>query len=172
MALSEGLELLADTTADQRARWQKARAEGSLTSANFGTAAHVDTVGAVALDDDGNLAAGSSTGGVFGKLPGRVGDACLFGAGVYASQAAAAVGTGVGELFIETLASYQAGRLIEDGAHPQEACEQVIERLGRTRRTSAGLLALDVNGRAGAAYRGGSWSVFGPDGRLEGTRLT
>lgn len=167
MELASGMDILEDSTPAQRARWEKARAEGVLESHHFGEPEYVDTVGAVALDADGRLAAGSSTGGVFGKMTGRVGDAPIFGAGIYASEAVAVVGTGVGELFLLTLASLRAGRLVEDGASPQDACEQTIEFLGTRHKASAGLLALDREKHWGAAYRGAFWQVAGPQGPLE-----
>ena len=171
MALADGLPLLEDTTTAQRERWERAREAGTLEPSRFGAPEHVDTVGAVALDEVGRLAAASSTGGVFGKLPGRVGDAPVFGAGLYASRNVAVVGTGVGELFLETLASLRVGMLVEEGVHPQEACERVIEWVGLRRPVSAGLLALDAAGRVGAAFRGGSLAVEGADGPVEAPRL-
>ena len=171
MALGPDLEVLERTTDEQHDRWEKARAGGELGIENFAAADKVDTVGAVCLGDDGALSCGSSTGGVFGKLPGRIGDSPIFGAGIYASPAATAVGTGVGELFLETLAAAHAGRLIEDGAHPQDACERVIASLATRSKAAAGLLALDATGRHGAAYRGGSWAVAGPDGAIEARRV-
>lgn len=166
-----GLEPLEDTTAAQRARWKETRrrkAEGS----SFGAPEHVDTVGAVALDEDGHLAAGSSTGGVAGQWPGRVGDSPLFGAGFFASGSAAVVGTGVGELFVETLACLRAGLLIDQGDSPQEACEKVIALMSSSRpEAAAGLLALDSKGRAGAAYRGEAWPVAGNEGAPTVVRL-
>lgn len=166
MALATDMERLDDTTEEQRSRWRAASSNGSLHLDGYGADEHVDTVGAVALDGGGRLAAASSTGGVFGKLPGRVGDSAVFGAGTYASRGAAVVGTGVGELFLVTLACARAGRLIEDGAHPQLACERIIKWLGERAEVPAGLLALDEGGRVGAAYRGGSWAVEGPAGPL------
>jgi len=166
------LEPMARSSDEQHDRWEKANADGSLAPENYGAPEHVDTVGAIALDERGRLAAGSSTGGVFGKMPGRVGDAPIFGAGIYASAEAAVVGTGVGELFLETLACARAGRLIEDGASPQEACEATIGYLGGKDDTTAGILALDHEGRHGAAFRGGSWAVEGPDGPVAAKRLT
>lgn len=171
MALAGDMELLDGTTERQRRRFARAEREGRLDPASYGEPELVDTVGAVALDSSGRLAAGSSTGGVFGKLVGRVGDSPIFGAGHYASKGAAVIGTGVGELFLEALASARAGYLIEEGSHPQEACERVVEWLGSRSRVSAGLLALDASGRAGAAYRGGSWAVEGPGGPLTPVRL-
>jgi beta-aspartyl-peptidase (threonine type) len=171
MALASDLPLLEETTEAQRERWARAREAGTLEPSQFGAPEHVDTVGAVALDSDGRLAAASSTGGVFGKLRGRVGDAPIFGAGLYASRDVAVVGTGVGELFLETLASLRVGLLVEEGVHPQEACDQVVEWVGRRRPVSAGLLALDAAGRVGVAFRGGSLAIEGAEGPLEAARL-
>ena len=155
----------------QRAAWAEGRADGSLRPQRFGTPEHVDTVGAVALDDGGRFAAGSSTGGVRGKLPGRVGDSPIFGAGFYASDLAAVVATGVGERFLETLSCERTARAIEDGVPPQTACEQIIESMGRRSDSSAGLLAIGRDGAVGAAYRGASWSVTGPDGPIAATKV-
>lgn len=167
---------LADTTPEQRRRWQVARDDGALGPRYYGDPAHVDTVGAVALDAEGRLAAGSSTGGVFGKLPGRVGDAPIFGAGMYADDAVAVVGTGVGELFLAGLAAMRVARRVSEGASPQEACELVIVELSDIiisglDRPSAGLLALDGRGRMGAAFRGATWPVEGPDGPVTAVRV-
>ena len=170
-ALGAGMEVLADTSPEERSRWADTKAAGELDTSKFGSAEYVDTVGAVALGDAGALAAGSSTGGVFAKLPGRVGDAPIFGAGVYASAAAAVVGTGVGEIFLESLAALRAAQMIEDGVHPQEACERVIRLVGERSGAAAGLLALDAAGRPGAAFRGGSWAVGGPDGAVVAVQL-
>ncbi|CAN5494337.1 hypothetical protein BH20ACT23_BH20ACT23_26560 [soil metagenome] len=171
MALGESMELLDGTTERQMERYKAALDSGKLGLQHYGADEHVDTVGAVARDSSRRLAAASSTGGVFGKLPGRVGDSAIFGAGTYASPGAAVVGTGVGELFLETLASARAARLIEEGTHPQIACERVIAYLGTRSDAPAGLLALAANGEVGAAYRGGSWAVEGPSGRLGPVRL-
>ena len=160
-----------DTAPDEVARWEEARAEGRLDMARFGDPVEVDTVGAVALGEDGHLAAASSTGGVFGKMPGRMGDSAIFGAGHYASKGAAVVGTGVGEMFLEALACARAGLLIEAGMHPQEACASVVRLLGERAALPAGLLALDRAGRYGAAFRGGSWDVEGPEGAVSAERL-
>lgn len=171
MALAGDLELLDTTTQEQLDRYKRALDSGGFDSDEYGADDHVDTVGAVAVDSSGRLAAASSTGGVFGQLPGRVGDSPIFGAGIYASRDAAAIGTGVGELFLETLASARVGRMIEDGAHPQLACERMIGYLGERSQVPAGLLALSSSGRVGAAFRGGSWAVEGPNGPLSPVRL-
>lgn len=166
-----GLEEMNESTPEQHERWERERDAGRLELDSYGSPEHVDTVGAVVLDDADRLSAASSTGGVFGKLRGRVGDSPILGAGTYASPGAAVVGTGVGELFLETLACARAGRLIEEGLDPQDACERTVTFLGKRRPAAAGLLALDASGRVGAAFRGGSWSVWGPEGAIQAVCL-
>lgn len=170
-ALGEDMDSV-EVAPDELRRWEEARAEGRLDVRRFGDPGEVDTVGAVALGEGADLAAASSTGGVFGKMPGRMGDSAVFGAGHYASKAAAVVGTGVGEMFLEALACARAGMLIEAGAHPQEACASVVRLLAERAPLPAGLLALDRAGRHGAAFTGGSWDVEGPEGPVEAERLS
>jgi L-asparaginase / beta-aspartyl-peptidase len=168
-----GLPPLEETTPQQRERYERARRDGRLDLDYYGAPDYVDTVGAVALDGRGRLAAASSTGGVFGKMPGRVGDAPVFGAGYYASSTIAVVGTGVGEEFLRSLACYRVAQRVQLGDSPQVACEHVIAELARRgASTTAGLLAVDVEGRSGAAYRGASWAVEGPSGPVEAARVT
>lgn len=86
-----------------------------------------ETVGAVARDSEGHLAAATSTGGMQGKLPGRVGDSPLIGAGTYASDRSCAVsGTGVGEYFIRLTLARQVCNLVEQGQTPQQAANHMI----------------------------------------------
>ncbi|MDQ3940484.1 MAG: isoaspartyl peptidase/L-asparaginase [Actinomycetota bacterium] len=155
----------------QKERWLAARGTGALDPERFGSPEHVDTVGAVGLDARGRLAAGSSTGGVFGKMPGRVGDSPICGAGTYASEMVAVVGTGIGEHFIEMLAAARVARLVEHGDHPQRACEEVVAYVQSRQAAEAGLLALDRRGRVGAAYCGSAWSVAGPEGPIRAARF-
>jgi beta-aspartyl-peptidase (threonine type) len=172
-AAALGLPILQDTTPEQRSRYERAQKDGSLDLERYGTPQHVDTVGAVAMGLDGRLASASSTGGVFGKLPGRVGDAPVFGAGFYASSNIAVVGTGVGEEFISTLACYRVAERLFLGDSPQSACEWVVNEIGkRAPDSTAGLLAIDAQGNVGAAYKGASWSVQGPDGPIEATAVS
>jgi beta-aspartyl-peptidase (threonine type) len=106
------------------------------------------TVGAVARDRRGNLAAATSTGGMTGKLPGRVGDTPIIGAGTYADNATCAVSaTGHGEFFIRYAVAHEiAARIAHGGRSLAEAAESVIAELGRA-GGSGGLVAVD---RAGA----------------------
>jgi beta-aspartyl-peptidase (threonine type) len=171
MELGRDMEILETTTPEQQERYQAAEREGRLGQEDYAAPEHVDTVGAVALDPTGSLAAGSSTGGVFGKLPGRVGDSAIPGAGTFASKHAAVVGTGVGEAFLETLACFRVARLIEDDLGPQEACERIVSLIARERGVSAGLLALSRDGEVGAAFHGGAWAVAGPNGALDAVKV-
>jgi len=101
-----------------------ARLEGGLPFSHaFGT------VGAVARDSAGHLAAATSTGGMQGKLPGRIGDSPILGAGTYADDRGCAVsGTGVGEYFIRLSLAHTVGELCREGKTPQEAADQLIHR--------------------------------------------
>lgn len=85
------------------------------------------TVGAVARDSDGHLAAATSTGGMQGKLPGRVGDSPILGAGTYADDRGCAIsGTGVGEYFIRLSLTHSISALCRAGRTPQQAADQLI----------------------------------------------
>ncbi|MBU6493412.1 MAG: isoaspartyl peptidase/L-asparaginase [Burkholderiales bacterium] len=106
------------------------------------------TVGAVALDVNGNLAAATSTGGMTNKQPGRVGDAPLIGAGCYADNRTCAVSTtGTGEMFIRMVAAYDiAARMEYTGASLEQAASHVIyDKLPRI-DGRGGLIALDAQG--------------------------
>ena len=110
------------------------------------------TVGAVAIDRHGNLAAATSTGGSFAKHPGRVGDSPILGCGCYAdNRIGAASATGEGEAILRVGLSRMALDFVANGNDPQHAVEKALE--GMVERTSgkAGLILLDRNGRIGIA---------------------
>ncbi len=113
------------------------------------------TVGAVALDAWGELAAATSTGGVSLKLPGRVGDTPIPGAGNYATSHAAASATGTGELMMRTLATKSACDLVAAGRTAQRAASAAIGALPAQAGESGGMIALDARGRVGIAMRSG-----------------
>ncbi len=110
-------------------------------------AAEEGTVGAVARDRDGNLAAATSTGGMTGKTPGRVGDSPIIGAGTYADNATCAVSaTGHGEFFIRYGAAFEiAARLRHAGKSLHQAAEAVIEALAKF-GGRGGVVAIDCTG--------------------------
>lgn len=112
------------------------------------------TVGAVALDVEGNLAAATSTGGMTNKLPGRVGDTPLVGAGCYANNANVAVScTGTGEVFMRTLAAYDIAALMEYGGMSlQEACAGVVMDKIPALDGSGGVIAIDREGNVALPF--------------------
>lgn len=117
-----------------------------------------DTVGIVALDANGSIAAATSTSGLFMKRAGRVGDSPVPGAGFYAdSSAGAAASTGLGEDVMKGCVAYEIVRLMGEGMHPQDACERAISsfdnKLKRLRGHAGDIsfVAVDTQGRWGAA---------------------
>jgi beta-aspartyl-peptidase (threonine type) len=105
------------------------------------------TVGAVALDRDGNIAAATSTGGTTNKRPGRVGDSPVIGAGTYANNATCAVScTGDGEYFIRAAVAHTMSSLMElRGMNLQEAADAALKKAADL-GGSGGLIAIDKNG--------------------------
>jgi beta-aspartyl-peptidase (threonine type) len=106
------------------------------------------TVGAVAIDMHGNLAAATSTGGITNKRVGRVGDSPLIGAGCYANNRTVAVSaTGTGEAFMRTVAAYDiSARMEYAGQSLKEAAEQVVMDLLPRYKGRGGLIAIDAQG--------------------------
>lgn len=105
------------------------------------------TVGAVARDKNGNLAAGTSTGGMMNKKYGRIGDSPVIGAGNYANDQVAISCTGWGEFYIRTVAAYNvAAQMKHLNLTVQEAAQHVIDEIGEL-GGSGGIIALDKNGR-------------------------
>lgn len=113
-----------------------------------------DTVGAIALDAAGSLAVAVSTGGTAGKLPGRVGDSPIAGAGAYAdNRLGAAAATGHGEALLKVAFSKTACDLIGAGMHPQQAAETALQRLqDRLGSVQAGIVLLSPQGEVGSAF--------------------
>lgn len=105
------------------------------------------TVGAVALDQAGNLAAATSTGGTTDKRPGRIGDSPVIGAGTYANNLTCAVsGTGDGEYFIRSAVGHDVSALMEYRGTPlQEAAQTVLDKVAKLGGTG-GLIAIDKEG--------------------------
>lgn len=111
-----------------------------------------DTVGAVAIDADGNLVAGTSTGGTRHKLPGRVGDSPLVGSGGYADNWTAAVSaTGHGESLMKIIISKRVCDLVGDGLSAQAACDAAIQMLAERVNGTGGVIAIDARGQIGIA---------------------
>lgn len=144
------------------AQWQRALADAAvaldhdmpLKQAPIDPDTKFGTVGAVACDSNGHVAAATSTGGMTNKAVGRVGDSPLIGAGCYANDATAAVSaTGTGEAFIRTVACYEVGALMAyAGLSLAQAAERVIrERLPRV-HGRGGLIAVDAQGHVALPF--------------------
>jgi beta-aspartyl-peptidase (threonine type) len=110
------------------------------------------TVGTVAIDRHGRIAAGASTGGMAGKHPGRVGDTPLVGCGFYAeTPLGGASCTGHGEHFMRLILAKRAVDLLERGLNAQAAADAAIETLGQRTGGTGGLILLDAEGSVGFA---------------------
>lgn len=110
------------------------------------------TVGCVALDDGGNLAAGTSTGGTGQCYPGRVGDSPIIGAGTYCTRQAGVSMTGVGERIMVLLSAKRLCDLVAHGSPLEAAAAEVLAEIEARAPASAGLIALDSSGRTATVW--------------------
>jgi beta-aspartyl-peptidase (threonine type) len=134
----------------ERARWEAAG--GGQATPNWAQQMFGDTVGAVALDSAGNLAAATSTGGSPQKPRGRVGDSPFVGAGLFADNRSAAVSTtGHGERIIPLVWAKAAADLVEHGEAAPQAAGRAVDLLDRL-DAKGGLIVLDRHGNAGVAW--------------------
>lgn len=128
------------------------------------------TVGAVALDRNGNLAAATSTGGFNNKPPGRVGDTPVIGAGTYARNGLCAVScTGQGEIFIRRVAAYDvAARMHYAGQTLDQATDALVFDVLASHKIGAGMVAVDATGHVHAPFNtlGMARGWIGPDGAV------
>lgn len=155
-AAAHGIETDADLWSERtRERWTDAGQPGESVAEqlawldeHFG--GH-DTVGAVATDGE-EIAAGTSTGGRWGALAGRVGDVPQVGAGFYASPAGGASATGAGEDIAREALARKVVERLEAGRSPQDAAEDAIASFGDHATGTAGVIALDTAGNAGSAF--------------------
>ncbi|MGR9108609.1 MAG: isoaspartyl peptidase/L-asparaginase family protein [Gammaproteobacteria bacterium] len=136
------------------ARLEKARRHSVAQSDAESGVTKLGTIGAVARDLDGNLAAATSTGGIVNKRPGRVGDSPLIGAGVYADNESCAVSaTGRGEDFMRTaLCKMIADYIFLLGKEAENAAETAIDYLGRRVDGRGGVIVIDRLGRCAARF--------------------
>ena len=106
------------------------------------------TVGCVALDKNGNIAAGTSTGGMTNKKWGRIGDAPIIGAGTYANNATCGISaTGWGEYFIRNVVAYDVSAMMEyKGISIEKAAKEIIQKKLAKLGGNGGIIGLDKNG--------------------------
>ncbi len=156
-AVQHGFPLECLHTPESVATWQRRGLEKSTTHLTH------DTVTVLALDQTGSLAGVCTTSGLSHKMPGRVGDSPIIGAGLYVDNAAgAAGGTGVGEEILRIAASSVMVESLRAGQTPQEACELAARRIvevGKRRNVKPAqiaFIALDPRGNVGAACTAGT----------------
>ncbi|MFP5226761.1 MAG: isoaspartyl peptidase/L-asparaginase [Acidobacteriota bacterium] len=131
-----------------------------------------DTVGAVALDSEGRLAAATSTGGTLNKDPGRVGDSSLIGCGCYADNSSAAVSlTGWGEPIMKLVLGKWATDRVMAGGSPEQVAPDAIAYLHRRAGGHGGMILLAPDGRYGLAHNTPrmAWGVHTMNGPRTGT---
>ena len=146
--------------------------------------AYFGTVGAVALDRGGNLAAGTSTGGMTNKRFGRVGDSPIVGAGTYANNGSCAISsTGHGEYFIRyTVAHDICARVEYKGLDVQAAADEVVQQVLRGAGGEGGVIGLDRSGRVAMSFNvtgmgrgymgpGGEAVVWFTDSQVESSKI-
>jgi beta-aspartyl-peptidase (threonine type) len=167
MALCDNMDLVIPR---EQERLYKAQADelAGLPDATFsGNLDSHDTVGAVALDAYGNIAAGTSTGGTLNKAPGRVGDSSLIGCGCYADNLSAAVSlTGWGEPIMKLVLGKWAVDRVAAGHSPQESAQAAIDYLYSRLGGHGGIILLGPDGRVGLAHNTPrmAWGIQTPVG--------
>jgi beta-aspartyl-peptidase (threonine type) len=143
-------------TARELERWRKLQVDAKYTTKDSFRRKNLpsDTVGAVAMDGEGNIVAGTSTGGTPNKYPGRVGDSPLIGCGTYADNAVGGVSTtGWGEAIIKTVMAKTVIDLMElNGKDSAEAVEEGLRILQRKAAGFGGIIALNHTGRIAVTY--------------------
>ena len=175
-ALANGFKIENLLTDESKKRWQE-----WLKTAKYEPIINVerhDTIGMIALDNNGNLSGGCTTSGMAYKMHGRVGDSPIIGAGLYVdNEVGAATGTGLGETVLRTCASFLVVELMRQGKSPERATEEAIKRIVAKHKGAkdfqVGLIAMNRRGDIGAysiqqgfqyaLTRGGKSVVFDAD---------
>lgn len=116
-----------------------------------------DTIGMLAIDQNGNISGACTTSGAAYKIPGRVGDSPIIGAGLFVdNEVGAATATGLGELVMKTLGTFLVVELMRNGMSPQAACEEAVRRIskkhlkGMDSPPQVGFIAINKKGEHGA----------------------
>jgi L-asparaginase / beta-aspartyl-peptidase len=139
-------------TQKQLERWRELHAQALVEGADS-VRKKIGTIGAVAVDARGHVAACTSTGGTMYKRPGRVGDTPIIGAGTYADdQEAAASSTGLGEAILKVTMARAACVRVRDGKSPREAAAEAVGLLRERAHGEGGIIVAGPDGRLGWAY--------------------
>ncbi|MCR6575708.1 isoaspartyl peptidase/L-asparaginase [Campylobacter insulaenigrae] len=131
------------------------------------TEPYLGTVGAIALDKNGNLAAGTSTGGTTNKMTGRIGDSPIIGAGNYANNDSVAVScTGTGDIYIRVAAAHEVASLYKyKKLSVQKAAEETIKEVAELGGTG-GIISIDKNGKVGYAWTKDKLGMYHGEARI------
>jgi len=158
-ALDNGFKkenLLTPKRKDAWKKWKKEKREFS-TKINIENQLieNHDTIGMLAIDKDGRISGACTTSGMGYKLPGRVGDSPIIGAGLFVDgEVGGAVATGTGELVMKTLGSFLVVEMMRGGMSPSEACEQAVKRIAKKipdyQKHQVGFIALNSLGEYGS----------------------
>jgi N4-(beta-N-acetylglucosaminyl)-L-asparaginase len=171
-ALSEGFQKIKTPVAEVKEEYKKWKKEEKAKEAKKPEINHEnhDTIGILALDKYGNLSGACTTSGWAYKLPGRVGDSPLIGAGLFVdNEVGAACATGLGEAIIRVAGSHTVVELMRQGKSPQEACKEAVERIISKHKDMTGLqcgfIAIDKLGNVGgySVYNGFNYALRTPD---------
>lgn len=154
-ALENGMPEKKLLTADAKKAWEKWKAQhpDAIKRGQINIENH-DTIGLLAIDAQGNLSGACTTSGMAWKLPGRVGDSPIIGAGLYVdNEVGGACATGEGEAVIRAVGSFLVVELMRQGHSPQDACrlatERVIQKNSNWKTFQVGFIAIDKLGRTG-----------------------
>ncbi len=169
-ALEQGFEHTNLLTPASKKRWQawkkKHNYHPEVNWENKPNEYH-DTIGMLALDENGNMAGACTTSGLAFKMRGRVGDSPIIGAGLYVDNAVGgATSTGMGELVMKTVGSFLVVELMRQGRSPQQACEEavkrIVEKIPDNRHFQVGYLAMNKQGETGAysLRKGFNYALF------------
>lgn len=155
-ALDHGFEKIKTPVPEVKEEWKKWKKEHKevFKKPEINHENH-DTIGILALDANGRLSGACTTSGWAYKLPGRVGDSPIIGAGLFVdNEVGAAVATGLGEAIIRVAGSHTVVELMRQGYSPQEACKMAVDRIISKHKDMSGLqcgfLAIDKYGNVGA----------------------
>lgn len=164
-AISQGLQPRNLMTPAAIQRYEEWRAGSEQAKEYIHTAGGKDTVTMLGFEPSGHFVAASSTSGLSFKMPGRVGDSPIVGAGIYADDELGAAGaTGNGEELWKACASFRTVQAMGRGLSAQEACEETIRHMLRRQDHAADMacvvFALDRSGRFGAATTAGTFDLW------------
>ncbi len=158
-ALENGFEKEKLLTPKRKTDWKKWKKEKRTFSTKINIENQLeenhDTIGMLAIDRDGRISGACTTSGMGYKLPGRVGDSPIIGAGLFVDgEIGGAVATGSGELVMKTLGTFLVVELMRSGKSPSQACKEAVERIAKKipdyQNHQVGFLAMDIKGEYGA----------------------